>query len=265
MAIITYPLNNIQYEAGDAETYLCTRTSGVFASDEHFKLSIKGNRLIDIAPGLAWIKNDDFKGKSVISNETVTLSIDTADAGLPRIDRVVLRFDATQNASMFMVLKGAPASVPVPVTRTTTPSLYDLVLYDILVPASSAEITTAHITDQRENEELCGLMVDGVTKFKDAISYTVKTTVSSNNWTAATSSTTPKSSQCKYFQKIGLDKVTENANIMYSLAPDISLNERFAAEDARLFVVSQTYHSFTIACANDKPTISIPIIVTVFA
>ena len=30
MSIITYPLDIIEYEAKDAETYLCSRTSGFF-------------------------------------------------------------------------------------------------------------------------------------------------------------------------------------------------------------------------------------------
>ena len=34
MAIITYPLNNIEYTAEDAELYHATRTSGVFANDD---------------------------------------------------------------------------------------------------------------------------------------------------------------------------------------------------------------------------------------
>lgn len=33
MAIITYPLNDVEYTAEDAETYLCTRTSGVYAAE----------------------------------------------------------------------------------------------------------------------------------------------------------------------------------------------------------------------------------------
>lgn len=264
MAIITYPLNNIQYEAGDAETYLSTRTSGIFASKEHFEASIRGNRYIDISSGLAWIKNDDFKGKSVISNETVTVTLDTADADLPRIDRIVLRFDATQNASSIIALKGTPSSVPAPVERSTTPSLYDLVLYDILIPASSVAITASDITDQRDNEELCGLMVDGVTKFKDAISYTVKTTIGTT-WETATANTSITNVYCRYYQLIHLNTVKADSNIMYSLASDATLEQRQAAEDARLFVVDQWDRGFVIACAGSKPKISIPIIVTIFA
>ena len=33
MSIITYPLNGVTYDAEAVSTYLCTRTSGVYAKD----------------------------------------------------------------------------------------------------------------------------------------------------------------------------------------------------------------------------------------
>ena len=42
MAIITYPLNNIEYTAEDAELYHATRTSGVFANDD-FPITVSGD------------------------------------------------------------------------------------------------------------------------------------------------------------------------------------------------------------------------------
>ena len=51
MSIITYPLDIIEYEAKDAETYLCSRTSGVFASTGHFDASITGAREVRISRG----------------------------------------------------------------------------------------------------------------------------------------------------------------------------------------------------------------------
>ena len=71
MAIVTYPLNGIDFSAEDAETYLCTRTSGVFSSDSDFKASVTGDRQVTISPGLAWIKNSDFSGKSVYPDHPI--------------------------------------------------------------------------------------------------------------------------------------------------------------------------------------------------
>ena len=58
--IITYPLNGITYDAQDAETYLCSRESGVFSDDDHFKATLTNSREITISAGLAWIKDKKF-------------------------------------------------------------------------------------------------------------------------------------------------------------------------------------------------------------
>ena len=103
MAIITYPLNGITYDATDAETYLCTRTSGVFSADGQFQASVTGNREVTISPGIAWINNTDYAGKSVVSTSDVAITIPIANGELPRIDRIVLRFNKSANASSIVL------------------------------------------------------------------------------------------------------------------------------------------------------------------
>lgn len=160
MSIITYPLNAIEYTAGDAETYLSTRTSGVFSDD----ISITPqNMTVTIGKFLAWIKNGEFTGKSVAVTAPVVLNIEPAEAVLKRIDRIVLRFDASQNSSNLIVLKGAAASNPVPTEITRTSAIYDLCLADIAVNPGITEITAENITSQILNNDLCGIMRDGVT------------------------------------------------------------------------------------------------------
>ena len=39
--MITYPLNNIDYTAEDAELFHCTRTSGIWATND-FPISVTG-------------------------------------------------------------------------------------------------------------------------------------------------------------------------------------------------------------------------------
>ena len=69
MAIITYPLNNIEYTAEDAELYLSTRTSGVFANDD-FPITVPGDgNTVTIGEGIGWIRNSKFAGK-VVANKT---------------------------------------------------------------------------------------------------------------------------------------------------------------------------------------------------
>lgn len=164
MAIITYPLNGVTYDASDAETYLCTRTSGVFASDGMFEADLTGDRKITIGKGLAWIKNDEFAGKSVVVKEPVALTIPAADGALPRIDRIVLRFDAAANKSELAVLKGTAASAPKAPAVTQTALIYELGLYTVAVAAGSLSVADADITSTMDDKTVCGLMRDGVTE-----------------------------------------------------------------------------------------------------
>ena len=161
--IITYPLNGITYTAEDAESYLCTRTSGVFSSDNHFAISITDDRQVTISPGLAWINNGDYTGKSVLNTENVVIAVPVADGALDRIDHIVLRFDKAMNRSDLLLLTGSLASSPVAPEISRTELVYDLALYDIRVPAASVNIQIGDITSNLLDETLCGLMRDGVT------------------------------------------------------------------------------------------------------
>lgn len=163
MPIITYPLNGIEYDAHDAETYLCTRTSGVFSSENHFAISITGGRQITISGGLAWINNGEYTGKSVVSTAPVALDVAVADGVLNRIDLVVIRFDASANATSIVIKQGTPASSPAAPEVSRTSEIYELGLYLISVPAGSTNLYIGNITSVILDEKYCGVMRDAVT------------------------------------------------------------------------------------------------------
>ena len=162
MSIITYPLNGVTYDAEDVSTYLCTRTSGVYAKDTNYAVSVTGPRQITVAPGLAWINYDDFKGVSACSREAVNLTVPDADSTLPRIDRVVLQFDTAANLTAVKLKPGTPAAAPEPPAILQNHNQYELGLCTVSVPAGSSVITAADITDTRADEDVCGVMRDGV-------------------------------------------------------------------------------------------------------
>ena len=162
MSIITYPLDGVTYSAEDVATYLCTRTSGVYAKDSNFAVSITGTRQITIAPGLAWINYDDFKGVSVCSREDTVLTVPDADNTLNRVDRVVLQFDTSSNLTAIRLKTGTPAVAAQPPDILQNHNQYELGLCTISVPAGSAAVTSADITDTRADEDVCGVMRDGV-------------------------------------------------------------------------------------------------------
>ena len=163
MSIITYPLNGVVYSAEDVATYLCTRTSGVYSKETNFAVSNTGTRQITVAPGLAWINYDDFKGISVCSREENVLTVPEADNTLNRVDRVVLQFDTSENIAAIKLKTGTPAVAAQPPDILQNHNQYELGLCTISVPAGATAVTAADITDTRADETVCGVMRDGVT------------------------------------------------------------------------------------------------------
>lgn len=168
MSIITYPLDGPTYSAEDVATYLCTRTSGVYSKETNFAVSITGSRELTVAPGLAWMNYDDFKGISVCCKESTVLEVPAADNTLGRIDRVVLQFDADANLTTLKLKTGTSSADPQPPAILQNHRQYELGLATISVPAGSATVTADDVTDTRADEAVCGIMRDGVTSIPTA-------------------------------------------------------------------------------------------------
>ena len=173
--MITYPLNNIDYTAEDAELFHCTRTSGIWATN-NFPISVTGtDNNISIGTGIAWIRNEPFSGKVVALKETVIRNLDVADGVYPRIDVVAIQFNANNNATDIVVKKGVPASNPVRPAISRTGAIYELYLCSIYRRVGATSITWDDVTDLRLDSSVCGLMADSVTKVDtDAINNQVR-------------------------------------------------------------------------------------------
>ena len=162
--IITYPENGITYDADDAAGYLSTRLSGVYSADEDFAVTANGDLTVTVSAGQAWVRPARFRGRSIILEQPETVTLTAADTVRSRIDRLVLRYDAAARKTSLQVLEGTPDSAsPTAPEITRTALVYDLCLAEIRRPAGSTEITAADITDTRADEDVCGLMRDGVT------------------------------------------------------------------------------------------------------
>ena len=161
--IITYPENGITYDADDAAGYLSTRLSGVYSADEDFAVTANGDLTVSVSAGQAWVHPARFRGRSIILEQPETVTLTAADAVRSRIDRLVLRYDAAARKTRLQVLEGTPDSAsPTAPEITRTALVYDLCLAEIRRPAGSTEITAADITDTRADEDVCGVMRDGV-------------------------------------------------------------------------------------------------------
>ena len=162
--IITYPENGIQYYADDASGYLSTRLSGVYSADEDFAVTANGDLTVSVSAGQAWVHPARFRGRSIIMEQPETVTLTAADAVRSRIDRLVLRYDAAARKTRLQVLEGTPDSAsPTAPEITRTALVYDLCLAEIRRPAGSTVVTAADITDTRADEDMCGVMRDGVT------------------------------------------------------------------------------------------------------
>lgn len=162
--VTTYPLDGITYDAADAAGYNSARTSGVYSAEEDYTVTPGGGYTVKVSGGRAWVHPAKYVGYSIIKQEPDTLTLPLADAQRPRIDRVVLRYDAAARKSYLLVLEGMPASTPTAPAISRTNLLYDLCLAQITRPAGSTAITAGNITDTRLDESLCGVMSDGVTR-----------------------------------------------------------------------------------------------------
>lgn len=169
MAIVTYPLDGPKYDATDAAGYFSTRCSGVYSAEDDFAVTAAGGTSVTVSAGVAWIHPDRWTGYSVLCREEQTLELSAADGIRTRIDRVVLRYDAAARQTRLQVLEGTPDSAsPTAPAITRTALVYDLCLAEVTRPAGSTAITAANLTDTRADEDVCGVMRDGVTSIPTA-------------------------------------------------------------------------------------------------
>ena len=168
------PFNSINHDrVGKAEDwawYFATFIgNGVFPKPETGLQVVASNGMTVLAKaGYAFINGYAFRNP-----EDFSITLDTADGSLPRIDRVIVRWDITQRMIYIAVLKGAPSANPVARSLTRTSEIYDLCVADILVGKGVTSITQANITDQRYNSSLCGI-VHGVVDQIDATTLTAQ-------------------------------------------------------------------------------------------
>ena len=161
--IVLYPANGFDFDAADVAAYLAGRTSGVFSSAEDFPVTAAGGLKVTVGGGRGWVHPSRFTGYSITKREADTLTLPLADPSLPRIDRIVMRYDAGARAASLQVLQGTASSTPTAPAISRTELIYDLCLAEITRPAGSTSISTGQITDTRLDEKLCGIVRDGVT------------------------------------------------------------------------------------------------------
>ena len=162
MAEKCFPLENTAYTAEDAQLWFATRTSGVYAGN-HLGVTANGTMAVTLGKGIAWLHYADFAG-CVYGNTTgKALTVELADAQYKRIDRVCIRLEMLNNKCYAYIKKGTAAASPAAPTLQRDAAAYEISVAQIAVASGATAINADNITDERLDEDVCGLMRDGVT------------------------------------------------------------------------------------------------------
>ena len=131
--------------------------NGIFAGGENLKVDATGaDMAVLIKQGYAWIEGYLYK----IETEPLRLEHEIADAELSRIDRIIIRLDKSLEKRYVraFVLKGRPASSPLPPELSRIDNVYELSLAQVEVIGGKSFIENYQIADERLNNEVCGIV-----------------------------------------------------------------------------------------------------------
>lgn len=142
-----------KYSAEDLSSFFIKLISnGVFPNPSTcFKVIAKSGLTVTVQAGFAFIN-----AKYVQNTADYDLTLDAADTTNPRIDKIVLRFNATDREITLNILKGTPAAEPEVPALTRNATIYELGLANIAVSANATAIVTADISDRRGYSSDCG-------------------------------------------------------------------------------------------------------------
>ncbi len=146
------------YNAEDFARYFASFIgSGIFPNPTtNLQVKVDNAMQIMVLAGKAWINGYFYE-----NTDELSLQLATADGVLNRIDRVVLRLNLINREMKCVVKQGASASTPQTPSIQRDSDIYELALADILVENGATKLTQSNITDQRFNNDLCGI-VSGV-------------------------------------------------------------------------------------------------------
>jgi hypothetical protein len=151
--------------------WLHGRSSGVFGAGGNASVTaVLDTMAVTVSDGNGWLSNENADGivwwinNEAESGEKLKLSLDMADAVLPRIDRVVISWETTNYVALpeVIIVKGAPASNPTAPALTNNSTARQISLAAIRIPAGATAITAAMITDERLDKSVCGLVTAGI-------------------------------------------------------------------------------------------------------
>lgn len=108
---------------------------------------------VSVQPGKAWID-----GYILYVDNPQSLTLDTGDNLLPRIDKIVIRLDKINREIILAIKKGTPATNPTAPNLQRDGDMHELGIANIRVDRGASAITQSNITDLRLNSNECGIV-----------------------------------------------------------------------------------------------------------
>jgi len=144
-------------QSDDMEINRLKFTSGFYSGVED-ELEVVENDPVSLSvvlkTGWAFVYGAWYHNKT----DPIVKTLAAADPDNPRIDRIVLRLDTTEEFKISSeVLTGNPAADPDPPELTQTDATYEIALAQVLVGAGVTSISDANITDEREYAGVGGI------------------------------------------------------------------------------------------------------------
>lgn len=127
-------------------------SNGVYINPAtQLKVTSKGELKLNVAVGDAFINGYWYK-----NDENFELQLAQANGSLPRIDRVVLRWDSLTRYINLAILQGNPAATPSAKNLTRNADTWELGLADVYIERGVLSISDANVTDLRPDRTYCG-------------------------------------------------------------------------------------------------------------
>ncbi len=161
--ILSYPLNETDYDASDFGAYHGTRTRGVYSSDTDFIVTKTGGLEVTVGTGRGWLKVTDNWGLTVWNENPVVLTLDPGDLVLDTYVAIVIGFSKTDNKVSIYTRAGEPTSTVVYPQPIRSADVDEIIPCVVRVRSGSVDILESDIIDTRLDADMCGIMSDGVT------------------------------------------------------------------------------------------------------
>ena len=152
------------YDADDMATALKTLASGgVMDNGTCLQVTAEGSTMRTLVGyGYAMIEGYYYQLRD--DGGSVQAFEHTTEASLNRIDRIILRLDYQDRTITLVKLIGTAASTPEAPALTRDDEYYEISLAQVYITAAATEILADDITDEREDEDVCGLIAPATLK-----------------------------------------------------------------------------------------------------